>query len=102
MMVMVMRSEVMPRVMLRVLSQARGNTFDVTELEINNAEITSISLGGSGGEHRLTENISISFQAILFRVLKIDKNTGTNLPFVSALCKTLRRSNYFGIARVLG
>jgi len=75
-MVMVMRSEVMPKVVLRILSPVKGDVFHVTEIEFNNANITSISLGGSGGERRLTENISISFQAVLFRVLTINKITG--------------------------
>ncbi len=43
------------------------------KLTLTDAIITSYSTGGSGGEDRLTENISINFAKVKFETLKQDK-----------------------------
>jgi len=46
---------------LLTVRKAGGNPLEYYKLEITEVLITSISTGGSGGEDRLTENITLNF-----------------------------------------
>jgi len=74
--VMVMVGEVLPHAFLRVCYKAQDGAFKVNEIGLKGVQVTSISTGGSGGEDRLTENITISFQSIFIRHVKIATEDG--------------------------
>jgi len=74
--VMVMVGEVLPHAFLRVCYKPVDGAFKVIEMGLKGVQVTSISTGGSGGEDRLTENITISFQSIFIRHVKISKEDG--------------------------
>lgn len=46
---------------LLTVRKAGGNPLEYYKLELTEVLITSIGLGGSGGEDRLTENITLNF-----------------------------------------
>ena len=55
------RGRIYPRIKLVIRSLAGAAPQDYITFEMINAQLTSLSTGGSGGEDRLTENISIHF-----------------------------------------
>lgn len=44
--------------------RAGESPFDYLIVEMTNVSITSVSTGGSGGEDRLTENVSLNFEEV--------------------------------------
>jgi len=74
--VMVMVGEVLPHGILRVCYMPEGGKFKVIEFVMKNVQISSISTGGSGGEDRLTENITITFSSIFMRHVTINVEDG--------------------------
>eukprot|EP01117_Protostelium_nocturnum_P004251 TRINITY_DN155_c0_g1_i2.p1 TRINITY_DN155_c0_g1~~TRINITY_DN155_c0_g1_i2.p1 ORF type:complete len:319 (+),score=116.59 TRINITY_DN155_c0_g1_i2:132-1088(+) len=55
----------LPQVFLRVISRPKKQKMQVQEFELVNAQFSSISTGGSGGEDRLTENVTIMFEQVV-------------------------------------
>ncbi len=53
---------------------ATGQSIEYIVIDFNNIRITSLSTGGSGGENRLTENVSFSFSDATYTYTPI---TGT-------------------------
>lgn len=47
-----------------VVRKAGGNPLEYIKIKMNDAIISSVSVGGSGGEERLTENIAINFAKV--------------------------------------
>lgn len=74
--VAVMRGELLPRAVLRVHYPAKEGKFDIIEYVLEQVQISSISTGGSGGEDRLTENLTLTFGAMSVRIATIDSVTG--------------------------
>jgi len=70
--VMVMVGEVLPHGILRVVYPPDEGKVKVIEFVMKNVQITSISTGGSGGEDRLTENVTISFSQVFMRHVTIN------------------------------
>eukprot|EP01125_Pyxidicula_operculata_P001605 TRINITY_DN11456_c0_g1_i1.p1 TRINITY_DN11456_c0_g1~~TRINITY_DN11456_c0_g1_i1.p1 ORF type:complete len:352 (+),score=86.84 TRINITY_DN11456_c0_g1_i1:97-1152(+) len=77
--VMVMRSEVVPAALLRIMYMPKKGKFKVIEQVLKNVVIDSLSTGGSGGEDRLTENITMSFTNISIRHIAVSVNDGSIL-----------------------
>jgi len=74
--IMVMRGEVIPHALLRIISEPKNEKVKVTEYSLFNVTVTSLSTGGSGGESRLTENMSVDFTSFKLRMCDIDLTTG--------------------------
>jgi hypothetical protein len=74
--VMVMAGEVLPHGILRVVSMPEDGKLKIIEFVMKNVQISSISTGGSGGEDRLTENITITFNNIFMRHVTINNADG--------------------------
>lgn len=53
--------EHIPSAKLTVRKAGGDNPLDYIVLELNDVIITSVSTGGSGGEDRLTENVTLNF-----------------------------------------
>ncbi len=47
-----------------VVRKAGSNSIEFEKITMTNVLVTSISMGGSGGEDRLTENITLNFQKV--------------------------------------
>lgn len=47
-----------------------------TTLKLENIVVTSVSIGGSGGEDRLTENVTLNFSKFTITNNKIDEESG--------------------------
>eukprot|EP01117_Protostelium_nocturnum_P012638 TRINITY_DN4650_c0_g3_i1.p1 TRINITY_DN4650_c0_g3~~TRINITY_DN4650_c0_g3_i1.p1 ORF type:complete len:337 (+),score=114.06 TRINITY_DN4650_c0_g3_i1:78-1088(+) len=56
---------VLPHVILRLVYPIKKQKILIQELEMVNVIISSLSTGGSGGESRLTENITLNFQQLV-------------------------------------
>lgn len=65
-----------------VVRKAGGTPVEYIKIELNEVLISSLSTGGSGGEDRLTENISLNFAKIKFEYTPQDDKgkAGTELP----------------------
>jgi len=74
--VMVMVGEVLPHGILRVTYNPADGKIKVIEMVLKNVQISSISTGGSGGEDRLTENITVTFSSIFMRHVTINVADG--------------------------
>jgi len=74
--IMVMRGEVIPHALLRLISEPKGEKVKITEYSLFNVTVTSLSTGGSGGENRLTENMTVDFTSFKLRMCEIDLTTG--------------------------
>ena len=75
---MVMTREVLPHAFLRIVSQPKDDKLNIVEYKFISCQydkavhrillmgnrMSSHSTGGSGGETRLTENITIGFEAV--------------------------------------
>jgi len=72
----VMVGEVLPHAILRVTYNPSEGKFKVIEMVLKNVQISSISTGGSGGEDRLTENITVTFSSIFLRHVTINVADG--------------------------
>ena len=67
--------EHIPEALLTV-RKAGKNPLEYLKIKLKKVLITSISTGGSGGEDRLTENISLNFGHVTFEYM-IQKDDGT-------------------------
>jgi len=74
--IMVMRGEVIPHALLRIISEPKGDKVKITEYSLFNVTVTSLSTGGSGGENRLTENMTVDFTSFRLRMCEVDLTTG--------------------------
>ena len=77
---------VYPTVTLRVF-KAGANPGEMQKIIFSNAVVTSVSTGGSGGEDRLTENVTLGFSqaAITYNLLDSGgKATQTNTTTITA------------------
>jgi type VI secretion system secreted protein Hcp len=52
--------------MVLIAQKAGGDAQKYIEITLTNILITSLSTGGSGGEDRLTENVSLNFEKVKF------------------------------------
>ena len=68
---------------LLTVRKAGGKPLEYIKLTMKDCLVSSISTGGSGGEDRLTENISINFGEYAFEYTpqKQDGSPGSVLPF---------------------
>jgi len=87
--VMVMRGEILQHALLRIVYPPKDDKLKVTEYQMNNATISSLSTGGSGGEDRLTENITIMFEAFSMRIVEFDILTGDKISMLKDIGTTL-------------
>jgi len=74
--VMVMVGEVLPHGILRVVYAPDDGKVKFIEFVMKNVQISSISTGGSGGEDRLTENITVQFSSVFMRHVTINIEDG--------------------------
>ena len=60
----------------------KGAPVEYIKIEMTEVLITSVSTGGSGGEDRLTENVTLNFAKVKFEYTpqKADGTAGTALP----------------------
>ena len=60
---------------------------DYITLEMNNILVTSVSTGGSGGEDRITENVTFDFSSATFKYVPVDVNgkAGTAIPVAMSM-----------------
>lgn len=65
-----------------VVRRAGTNKSEVFfEILMENVVLTSVSAGGTGGEDRLTENVTLNFSKILWRYTPfVNGNPGTSVP----------------------
>lgn len=63
--------------------KAGGNPVEYVVITMNECLITSLSTGGSGGEDRLTENVTINFAKVKLEYTEQDAkgSKGTTIPF---------------------
>ncbi|WP_271009457.1 Hcp family type VI secretion system effector [Paucibacter sp. B51] len=66
-----------------IVRKAGSSPLEYIIIELTEVLVTSVSTGGSGGEDRLTENISLNFAKIKFSYVpqKPDGSGDTPLPF---------------------
>jgi len=66
-----------------VVRKAGGKPLEYILIDMEEVMVSSISTGGSGGEDRLTENISLNFAKVTFKYVpqKPDGTGDTPLPF---------------------
>ena len=62
-----------------VVRKAGKKPLEYIKMELKNVLVTSISTGGSGGEDRLTENITLNFEKIKWTYVK-QKEDGSGEP----------------------
>lgn len=55
------------------VQKAGGTAEKYIEIVMENVLITSVSLGGSGGEDRLTENVTLNFEKVTYDYFTQDK-----------------------------
>lgn len=70
--------------------KAGERPLEYITIEMNNVVVTSSSTGGSGGEDRLTENISLNFASanVTYTPQKADGTAGTPVPgTIAATCR---------------
>lgn len=69
--------------MTLIVRKAGDKPLDYLVIKLGEVMVTSISTGGSGGEDRLTENVSFNFAAIqiTYTEQKPDGSKGTATPF---------------------
>ena len=60
-----------------VVRKAGTTPVDVIKIVMTEVLVTSISMGGSGGEDRLTENVSLNFAKVEFTYTYVDSNGKT-------------------------
>lgn len=62
--------------------KAGENPLEYIVIDLNNVVVTSSSSGGSGGEDRLTENITLNFASatVTYRPQNADGSAGTPIP----------------------
>jgi type VI secretion system secreted protein Hcp len=72
-----------------VVRKAGGTAVEYIKIELNEVLISSVSTGGSGGEDRLTENVSLNFAKIKFEYTPQDDKgkAGTALPVTIDIAK---------------
>jgi type VI secretion system secreted protein Hcp len=70
-----MRGDHFPSAELRVF-KAGANPVEVSHFKLTDVLVTSLSTGGSGGEDKLTENITLNFGHFDWSAPKIDPATG--------------------------
>lgn len=70
-------------IMLTVRKAGGKSPLEFLKITLNDCLISSVSTGGSGGEDRLTENVSINFAQIKFEYKdqKADGSAGATFPF---------------------
>lgn len=68
---------------LLTVRKAGGNPLEYIKIKMEDAIIASVSVGGSGGEDRLTENVSINFAKVHFDYTpqKPDGSADAAVPF---------------------
>lgn len=79
---LVMKIKKIPTVIFTVKSPVHNFTI---RMKMKNVQVTSVSTGGSGGEMRLTENISLSFKSLEIENSLVLEND-----------KTIKSSEVFG------
>ncbi|EGG16924.1 hypothetical protein DFA_07905 [Cavenderia fasciculata] len=72
---MVIRGDILPFAIFRVFQKMTGNKLSILEYELKNVAVSSVSTGGSGGEDRFTENITLEAQEITHKIINIDTDT---------------------------
>ena len=72
-----------------VVRKAGGSPLEYIKLDMKNILITSISTGGSGGEDRLTENITLNFEEFKYTYTpqKPDGSADSPLPYAFNIMK---------------
>ncbi|MBS1212368.1 MAG: hcp1 [Proteobacteria bacterium] len=70
-----------------VCRKAGGSALEYITITMNEVLVTSISAGGSGGEDRLTENVTLNFGKVKFEY-KEQKADGTAGP-TSSYCRNI-------------
>lgn len=69
-----------PSVELKGARRKNGTLQDYLTVKLSNVIVTSVSSGGSAGDQRLTENISINFTKIEFTVRKLNPDGTLGAP----------------------
>ena len=66
-----------------VVQKAGGEKLEFLKITFKNVIVTSVSTGGSGGEDRLTENVSLNFAEVMveYTQQKPDGTAGTKKSF---------------------
>lgn len=80
---------VIPKAKLTV-RKAGDSASEYIVLEMSNLFVTSISMGGSGGEDRLTENVSMNFASMKFTYTPQDEQGKPGNPVASNIAGTCR------------
>lgn len=64
-----------------VVRKAGETPLEYLKLDLKNVIVTSVSTGGSGGEDRLTENVTLNFEEVKFvYVEQTEKGKGNRKP----------------------
>ena len=66
-----------------VVRKAGGKQIEYIVIKLTKVMVTSVSTGGSGGEDKLTENVSLNFQKFdfIYTPQKADGSGGSTLNF---------------------
>ena len=74
-----------------VVRKAGGTAVEYVVITMNECLITAVSTGGSGGEDRLTENISINFAKVKLEYTPQDAKgaKGTMIPFTYNIAENI-------------
>lgn len=72
-----LNGKAIPTAKLSVDRAGGTKSTDYVEISLTNVFITSVSTGVSGGEDRLTENVSLAFETICFKYFELDELGGT-------------------------
>jgi len=69
--------------LLTVRKAGGKSPVEYLKITLNGILVSSVSTGGSGGEDRLTENVTLNFGKVKFEYVeqKIDGSPGSNFPF---------------------
>lgn len=67
-----------------IVRKAGGTPLEYLTIDMEKVLVTSYSTGGSGGEDRLTENVSLNFATVNVNYIQQDEKGGKATPFAYA------------------
>jgi type VI secretion system secreted protein Hcp len=74
------KGEHIPEALL-VVRKAGGNPLEYLKIKMTNVLVSSVSTGGSGGEDRLTESVSLNFEKVNVDYVSQDEKGAKKDPF---------------------
>jgi type VI secretion system secreted protein Hcp len=68
-----------------IVRKSGGNQLEYITISFNNVSITSLSTGGSGGEDRLTENVTLNFSNATYTYTPQNDDGSSGTPLIATI-----------------